>query len=79
MRVIGAYFPNGQAVGSEKYVYKLGWIASLQEWIAQLRQDGGQRIGLVGTGDVRRRPVDRFGSILILSCGTRLFQSEYLE
>ncbi len=39
MRVIGAYFPNGQAVGSEKYVYNLGWIASLPEWIAQLRRD----------------------------------------
>ena len=36
MRVTCAYFPNGQALGSEKYEYKLRWIAALQEWLGQL-------------------------------------------
>ncbi|GGC19176.1 exodeoxyribonuclease III [Pseudoduganella buxea] len=34
IRVVCAYVPNGQAVDSDKYVYKLGWMASLREWLA---------------------------------------------
>ena len=29
IRFCGGYFPNGQAVGSSKYLYKLDWIAVL--------------------------------------------------
>jgi exodeoxyribonuclease-3 len=29
VRVVSAYVPNGQAVGSEKYAYKLRWLAAL--------------------------------------------------
>ncbi|HZH06249.1 MAG TPA: exodeoxyribonuclease III [Lautropia sp.] len=36
LRVICAYFPNGQSVGSEKYEYKLRWMAALREWLTQL-------------------------------------------
>ena len=34
VRVIGAYFPNGQAPGSDKFDYKMRWITALREWIA---------------------------------------------
>jgi exodeoxyribonuclease-3 len=34
IRVICAYVPNGQSVGSEKYQYKLKWLAALHEWLA---------------------------------------------
>ncbi len=34
VRVISAYCPNGQAVGSEKYEYKLQWFAALRDWLA---------------------------------------------
>ena len=41
MRIICAYVPNGQAVDSDKYVYKLAWLASLREWVAEeMRQHG---------------------------------------
>jgi exodeoxyribonuclease-3 len=33
VRVIGAYFPNGQAPGSDKFVYKMRWLAALREWV----------------------------------------------
>jgi exodeoxyribonuclease-3 len=33
LRVICAYFPNGQSVESEKFRYKLQWLAALQAWI----------------------------------------------
>ncbi|AEC19536.1 putative exodeoxyribonuclease III [Pusillimonas sp. T7-7] len=35
VRVICAYCPNGQAVGSDKYEYKLKWFLALQEWLEQ--------------------------------------------
>ena len=33
VRVIGAYFPNGQAPGSDKFAYKMAWLAALREWV----------------------------------------------
>ncbi len=33
VRVIGAYFPNGQAPGSDKFVYKMRWLEALREWV----------------------------------------------
>jgi exodeoxyribonuclease-3 len=35
VRVVCAYFPNGQAVGSDKYDYKLRWIDALADWLAR--------------------------------------------
>ncbi|MDR3054250.1 MAG: exodeoxyribonuclease III [Zoogloeaceae bacterium] len=35
VRVISAYFPNGQAVGSDKYAYKLEWLAALTVWLTE--------------------------------------------
>jgi exodeoxyribonuclease-3 len=32
-RVINLYVPNGQSVGSEKYAYKLSWLAALETWL----------------------------------------------
>jgi exodeoxyribonuclease-3 len=33
IRVIGAYFPNGQAPGSEKFEYKMEWLKGLRSWL----------------------------------------------
>jgi len=33
VRVVCAYMPNGQEVGSDKYAYKLAWLAALAEWL----------------------------------------------
>jgi exodeoxyribonuclease-3 len=35
VRVIGGYFPNGQAPGSEKFEYKLKWLGGLRGWITE--------------------------------------------
>lgn len=32
-RIICAYIPNGQALDSDKYQYKLKWLAALQQWL----------------------------------------------
>ena len=33
IRVINLYVPNGQSVGSDKYEYKLRWLAALRDWL----------------------------------------------
>jgi exodeoxyribonuclease-3 len=33
VRVVGAYFPNGQAPDSDKFVYKMAWLTALQAFI----------------------------------------------
>ena len=33
LRLISAYFPNGQSPDSEKFVYKLSWLSALQSWL----------------------------------------------
>ncbi|OZI35906.1 exodeoxyribonuclease III [Bordetella genomosp. 1] len=35
VRVICAYCPNGQAVGSDKYAYKLEWFGKLRHWVEE--------------------------------------------
>lgn len=55
VRVISAYVPNGQEVGSEKYAYKLEWLAALHTWIhAEL----AQHPALVLAGDFNIAPTD---------------------
>jgi exodeoxyribonuclease-3 len=39
VRVIGAYFPNGQAPDSDKFVYKMKWLDALRTWLhSELQQ-----------------------------------------
>lgn len=33
VRVVCVYIPNGQEVGSDKYAYKLKWLAALHDWL----------------------------------------------
>ena len=57
MRVICAYFPNGQSVGSEKYEYKLRWMAALKEWLGQM-QASSPLADQVLLGDFNVAPAD---------------------
>ncbi|THF64407.1 exodeoxyribonuclease III [Pseudothauera rhizosphaerae] len=56
VRVICGYFPNGQAVGSEKFEYKLRWLAALTEWV---RDELRRHPKLVLTGDFNIAPEAR--------------------
>ncbi|MBC9070581.1 exodeoxyribonuclease III [Thauera sp. CAU 1555] len=56
VRVICGYFPNGQAVGSEKFEYKLRWLAALTEWV---REEMARHPKLVLTGDFNIAPEAR--------------------
>lgn len=57
VRVICAYVVNGQAVGSEKYEYKLRWLAALRDYAAtELQQH--PRLALVGDYNIAPAPED---------------------
>jgi len=36
IRILNLYVPNGSAIDSEKYAYKLGWLTVLQEYLSVL-------------------------------------------
>ena len=56
LRVIGAYFPNGQAPDSDKFSYKMRWLDALRAWVAQELAAHPQ---LVLMGDFNIAPEDR--------------------
>jgi exodeoxyribonuclease-3 len=55
-RVINLYVPNGQAPGSEKFAYKLRWLAALTKW---LKAEAAAHPNLVVVGDFNVAPEDR--------------------
>lgn len=56
LRLIDLYVPNGQAVGSDKYGYKLRWLDALHEWVAA---EARAHPNLVVLGDFNIAPEDR--------------------
>ncbi len=56
VRVIGGYFPNGQAPDSEKFVYKMRWQDALHDWV---RDELQRHPRLVLMGDFNVAPEDR--------------------
>ena len=56
VRIVDLYVVNGQAVGSEKYAYKLRWIQAVHDWLAAELQANPD---LVVLGDFNIAPEDR--------------------
>ena len=56
VRVIGAYFPNGQEPGSEKFAYKMAWLDALETWLQAELERYPQ---LLLMGDYNIAPDDR--------------------
>jgi exodeoxyribonuclease III len=56
VRVIGAYFPNGQAPDSDKFAYKMRWLDALQGWV---QAELAAHPQLVLMGDYNIAPEDR--------------------
>jgi len=56
VRIVCVYIPNGESVDSDKYQYKLAWLAALQTWL----KDEMQRYPkLALLGDYNIAPEDR--------------------
>jgi exodeoxyribonuclease-3 len=75
VRVVNLYVPNGSEVGSEKYEYKLRWLASLTEF---LEQELERHENLVVLGDFNIAPADedvydaeKWGDAILCSPGER--------
>ncbi|MDH3352456.1 MAG: exodeoxyribonuclease III, partial [Gammaproteobacteria bacterium] len=56
VRVVNLYIPNGHSVGSEKYEYKLGWLAALRDYLAE---ELARHDKLVVLGDFNIAPADQ--------------------
>lgn len=56
LRIVNLYVPNGQAVGSEKYAYKLRWLEALRGWLAD---EIARHEEILVVGDFNIAPEDR--------------------
>ena len=55
IRLVSAYFPNGQSPDSDKFSYKLDWLKNLQAWLIQ-ELEQNKRMALLG--DFNIAPAD---------------------
>ncbi len=55
IRLVSAYFPNGQSPDSDKFAYKLNWLQALQNWLTQ-EVEQNPRLALLG--DFNIAPAD---------------------
>jgi len=55
IRVVCAYVPNGQTVDSEKYEYKLNWLAAFRRWLEEELRENPR---LAVLGDYNIAPAD---------------------
>lgn len=83
VRVLNLYVPNGQAVGSEKYTYKLEWLAALRSFAADEMRSHDRFVVL---GDFNIAPDDRdvydpvkWGDDILCSPAERAALGELLE
>ena len=62
LRIVNIYLPNGQAVGTDKYAFKLEWMAELRRF---LDQGPGPQAPLLLTGDfnIAPRPGDHYDAM----------------
>lgn len=59
IRIINAYFVNGQAPGTEKFAYKMRWLAALNVWLGQeLQKAQANHQSLMIMGDFNVTPTD---------------------
>ena len=56
IRIVNGYFPNGESLESDKYPYKLAWLAALTRW---LKDELSRYPDLVLLGDFNIAPEDR--------------------
>ena len=48
VRIVNLYVPNGSAVGSEKYAYKLGWLKVLRQYLEVLGENQSKEMCICG-------------------------------
>ncbi len=83
VRVVDLYIPNGSEVGSEKYAYKLSWLAALRSF---LEEEISRHDKLVVLGDFNIAPADidvydaqKWGEAILCSPKERTALNKVLE
>ncbi len=57
LRIVCVYVPNGQAVGTDKYEYKLKWLAALHDWLKD-EMSCHERLLIAGDFNIAPEPRD---------------------
>jgi len=57
IRLVSAYFPNGQSPDSDKFVYKLAWLDALSVWIKR-ELELHPRLALLGDFNIAPTDID---------------------
>lgn len=57
IRLVSAYFPNGQSPGSDKFAYKLSWLNALQNWL-EVELASNSRLALLGDFNIAPSDAD---------------------
>lgn len=57
VRIINTYVPNGNAVGNEKWAYKMRWLEWFERWIAE-RHSSGDKVLWLGDINIARTDDD---------------------
>ncbi len=79
-RIVCVYVPNGQSVDSDKYRYKLGWLAALRDWL-QAELERHPRLAVLGDYNVAPDDHDVYdpqawqGSVLVSEPERAAFRS----
>ncbi|MFA7668147.1 MAG: exodeoxyribonuclease III [Burkholderiaceae bacterium] len=80
VRVINAYCPNGQSVGSDKYEYKLRWFQALRDWL-EIELRAHPRLAILGDYNVApadedvHDPAKWEGDVLVSEPERKAFQA----
>ncbi len=59
LQVVNVYIPNGQAVGTEKYAFKLDWLERLKDYFDS-NCDAAQPVLLCGDFNIATSPLDLY-------------------
>ena len=57
IRVVSAYMPNGNPIGSEKFDYKVAWLRALEDW-AKSELDREEQLVIAGDFNIIPTPLD---------------------
>ena len=57
VRIVCVYIPNGQAVGSDKYAYKLSWLQAFMPWLAA-EISHNSKLALLGDYNIAPEDID---------------------
>ena len=63
-RIVCAYFPNGQAPGSDKFAYKMRWLDALREWL-RAEMAAHPRLTLMGDYNITADDRDVWDPVLL--------------